>query len=316
MAFVNPMLKSLFRSTEGELKSEIKRICIKFASSQWHKKTVRYVHTQRWSNFSFFKLLLSVVSVNATLDPQRTHLLAMSHCRWLSVNDVYQTQCRHIIEHIGNLSFSVHCHLVWTNLQGMFLSQQKCVLWDISVMACSHCTGPGMEQGTGDNGFLYYTMYCAHYTRTGTGNHCFLLCPSRSLSLSHSRSRAVCLSHSVDVVDTYIDILGNIFLLRKKSNRTVWTIVYSWRRQARHDRTDTERMKCFKWGSMTENVKNRFSETFPGVNDQVPQYWVFWGRSFLEFCWRLISYNSVFFVFSGSLILTTSYLGHNRPAWT
>ena len=39
----------------------------------------------------------------------------------------------------------------------------------------------------------YYTMYCTHYTvtETGTGNHCFLLCPSRSLSLS----RAVCMSH-------------------------------------------------------------------------------------------------------------------------
>ena len=37
----------------------------------------------------------------------------------------------------------------------------------------------------------YYTMYCTHYTvtETGTGNHCFLLCPSRSLS------RAVCMSH-------------------------------------------------------------------------------------------------------------------------
>ena len=43
----------------------------------------------------------------------------------------------------------------------------------------------------------YYTMYCTHYTvtETGTGNHCFLLYPSRSLSLSRSRSRAVCMSH-------------------------------------------------------------------------------------------------------------------------
>ena len=58
-------------------------------------------------------------------------------------------------------------------------------------MACSHCTGPGTGQGTGIDGFLYYSMYCTHHTVTGTetGNHCFLLCPS--LSLSRSRSRAV-----------------------------------------------------------------------------------------------------------------------------
>ena len=40
-------------------------------------------------------------------------------------------------------------------------------------MACSHCIGPGLGQGTGNNGFPYYTMYFTHYT--GTGNHCFLL---------------------------------------------------------------------------------------------------------------------------------------------
>ena len=64
-------------------------------------------------------------------------------------------------------------------------------------MAHSHCTGPGQGQGQGpgNDGFLYYTMYCAHYTGTGTGNHCFLLCPYTSLSLSLSRSHAVCISH-------------------------------------------------------------------------------------------------------------------------
>ena len=61
-------------------------------------------------------------------------------------------------------------------------------------MACSHCTGPGTGQGMGNDGFLYYAMYCTHYTGTGTGNHCFLLCPSQSLSLSRSRSRAVCIA--------------------------------------------------------------------------------------------------------------------------
>ena len=47
------------------------------------------------------------------------------------------------------------------------------------VVACSHCMGLVMGEGMGNDGFLYYTIYCTHYTRTGTGtgNHCFLLCP-------------------------------------------------------------------------------------------------------------------------------------------
>ena len=45
-------------------------------------------------------------------------------------------------------------------------------------MACSHCTGPGTGQGTGNGGFLYYAMYCTHYTGTETGNHCYR--PQRS----------------------------------------------------------------------------------------------------------------------------------------
>ena len=68
-----------------------------------------------------------------------------------------------------------------------------------SVMAQSHRTGPGQGQGPGNDGFLYYAVYCSHYTGTGTGNHCFLLYPSRSRSLfrslSRSQSRAVWMSH-------------------------------------------------------------------------------------------------------------------------
>ena len=55
-------------------------------------------------------------------------------------------------------------------------------------MAHTYYTGPVQGQGPGNDGFLYYTMYCTHCTGTGTWNHCFLLCPSRSLSLSLSRS--------------------------------------------------------------------------------------------------------------------------------
>ena len=53
-------------------------------------------------------------------------------------------------------------------------------------------------------------MYCTHHTVTGIGNHCFLLCPSQSLFLSHSWSRAVWAirAHSHDatmsLVSTYV----------------------------------------------------------------------------------------------------------------
>ena len=66
----------------------------------------------------------------------------------------------------------------WPNLRRVWLCNDL-----KSLMAHWHCTGP--EPGPGNNGFIYYTMYCTHYTGTqkGRGNHCFLLCPSRSLSL-------------------------------------------------------------------------------------------------------------------------------------
>ena len=49
-----------------------------------------------------------------------------------------------------------------------------------SVLAYTHRTGPGPGQKPGNDWFLYYTMYCTHYTRTVTraGNHCFLSCSS------------------------------------------------------------------------------------------------------------------------------------------
>ena len=72
-----------------------------------------------------------------------------------------------------------------------------------TVIAHSHCTGPGQGHGPGNDGFLHYAMYCTHYKgiETGAGNHCFLLCSSLSLSLSWSRSRAVCISHNVELWD-------------------------------------------------------------------------------------------------------------------
>ena len=108
----------------------------------------------------------------------------------------------------SNTSEAVHQYL---SICGTFEHQTFSL---IRLMACSHCTGPGTGQGMGNDGFLYYTMYCTHYTGTGTwtGNHCFLLCPSRSLSLSRSLSHAVCMSHN---------IRKNLTLPRK-INRKIW----------------------------------------------------------------------------------------------
>ena len=68
-----------------------------------------------------------------------------------------------------------------------------------------HCMGQG--QGRENDGFLYYAMYCEHYTETGTGTrkHYFLLCPSRSLSRFQARSHAMSLSHKCMV---YVYILA------------------------------------------------------------------------------------------------------------
>ena len=38
--------------------------------------------------------------------------------------------------------------------------------YKLILMAHSHCTGLG--QGRGNDGSLYYVMYCTHYTGTGT----------------------------------------------------------------------------------------------------------------------------------------------------
>ena len=48
----------------------------------------------------------------------------------------------------------------------------------VQVMTCSHCTGPGTGQGTGNDGFLYEAMYCTHYTGPGLGmmDFCIRLC--------------------------------------------------------------------------------------------------------------------------------------------
>ena len=39
---------------------------------------------------------------------------------------------------------------------------------NMAIMAHSHCTGPGQGPGLGNDGFLYYTMYCTHCTGPGS----------------------------------------------------------------------------------------------------------------------------------------------------
>ena len=38
----------------------------------------------------------------------------------------------------------------------------------VSLISHAHCTRPG--QGLGNDGFLYYAMYCTHYTGQGQGH--------------------------------------------------------------------------------------------------------------------------------------------------
>ena len=89
------------------------------------------------------------------------------------------------------------------------------------IMLYTVHTTQGQGQGPGNDGFLYYAIYCSHYTGTGTGtgNHCFLLYSSRSRSLSRSQSRAVWMSHQVfehcasrtrPVVYQFLDLLNFI----------------------------------------------------------------------------------------------------------
>ena len=109
--------------------------------------------------------------------------------------------------HSSQVSYILH--IILQNFQGSFISyyyplvqkgeQSLFVLGVVvyvylqnknpTVMAHSHCTGPGQ----GNDGSVYYAMYCTHFTGTGTVYHCFLLCLSWTLSLS--QSRAVCISH-------------------------------------------------------------------------------------------------------------------------
>ena len=94
-------------------------------------------------------------------------------------------------------------------------------------MAHSHCTGPGQGQGPGNDGFLYYPIYCSHYTGrgTGTGNHCFLLYPSRSQSLSRSQSRAVWMSHEGGNASLWPKIMYQQFSSNAKLHVSTYTEV-------------------------------------------------------------------------------------------
>ena len=79
-------------------------------------------------------------------------------------------------------------------------------------------------------------MYCTHQDR----NHCFLLCPSWSLYLNHSRPRAVCISHN---------ILQNNFKKKEKlafNNCTVEPCISV--------SSDTDRMSCYWYGLNTKTV--------------------------------------------------------------
>ena len=101
-------------------------------------------------------------------------------------------------------------------------------------MAHTHCAGPRLGQGQGpeNDGFLYITMYCTHYTGavTGTGNHCFLLCRSCSLFQSPSRSRARAIRVSQEIPQQRL--FNNQFLCGKKERKLIFSLKntkYFWK---------------------------------------------------------------------------------------
>ena len=68
---------------------------------------------------------------------------------------------------------------------------------NLELMAHSHCTGQGYGQGPENDGFLYYAMYCTHYTGTGGWRTVvfYYAHPNLELFRSRSQSRAVCMNH-------------------------------------------------------------------------------------------------------------------------
>ena len=108
-------------------------------------------------------------------------------------------------QHFSNLVLDICKETLKCSVNITHFNLPACLL--TGVRAHTHCTG----QGLGNDGFLYYTMYCTHYTGTGmgTGNHCFPSCLSRSLSQSRSRSRAVCMNHKGCIAKRFEYVGGN-----------------------------------------------------------------------------------------------------------
>ena len=76
----------------------------------------------------------------------------------------------------NSYNLSQRCHgvvIVTTVLCFQKIHNRDCRKKVPIVMLRENCTGPG------NDGFLYYAIYCTHYT--GTGNHCFLLGPLFSI---------------------------------------------------------------------------------------------------------------------------------------
>ena len=61
-------------------------------------------------------------------------------------------------------------------MSSWYTSYCNAFLFGEVIMAHSHCTGPGQGQGQGpgNDGSLYYAMYCTYYTGTGTGTETHL----------------------------------------------------------------------------------------------------------------------------------------------
>ena len=123
-----------------------------------------------------FKSTLKCIRVIFTVVRDRTK--ATMRCYSGSLHVTYNTYTyRHLS---GKFSGSAHTNILAEaepEISQLFQPYGSCTL---------RGTGTGIGTGTGpaNDRFLYYAMYCTHYT--GTGNHCFLLFLSGSLSLFHA----------------------------------------------------------------------------------------------------------------------------------
>ena len=94
-----------------------------------------------------------------------TEFTAGDKMSWPSVVQRGENRTREIILDLPRAEMSFVTFPCWRNPT---ISKQQ-----TTVTAHSHCTGPGQRHEPGNDWFLYYVIYCTHYTGTGVGTIVF-----------------------------------------------------------------------------------------------------------------------------------------------